>query len=151
MTRIFGADILDELEEIAEDNLNTMLQTIRTTRSDTTLQDIREISFGNVKRNFPELVITLFDSETKNEELNIDIADTPEEYPVQLRILFKSTAGNEEKQAEYYIEALQRIYHGYKSDDISWITVEGGIRGEAYDEMRETFKVAGISATVRIY
>jgi hypothetical protein len=151
MARFYGADVSAKIKTILTASLNTTLATIKTARSDSGLEDVRVINIGIVDRNFPECVINLQDSELIVDELNLDIADTPEEFPAEVLILFKDNTVNTALRLEYYIEALQKIFHGYKDADISWIAVTGSIRADAYNEQRETFKIAGVNITVRIY
>lgn len=148
--RFFGADVAGELKTIATAELNTMLELIKTERADTGLELINRFNIGICERQFPELTINMQNSKLQVDELNLDITDTPEEYPAELIISFKDNTDKIALRVEYYIEALQRVFHGYKSSDISWIEVTETIRADAYTEKMETFKVAGIMINVRI-
>lgn len=149
--RYFGADILTLLKKIATDDLNNMIDTIKTERGDSGLEKIRKINTGICERQYPECVINLQDSTNVSSELNLTIDDTSEEYPAEILIVMKDNTEKIDLRMEYYIEALQRIFHGYADDSISWIEFTSGIRADAYTEQRETLKIAGIKINVRIY
>ena len=148
--RFFGADVITTLKKIATDELNAMLTTIQTERTDLGLELVRKINVGICERQYPECVIDLQDSTLISEELNLDILNTSESYPAEIKIVMKDNTDKIAFRMEYYIEALQRIYHGYSDANISWIEVVTGIRADAYTEQKETLKVAGVSIKVRI-
>jgi len=148
--RYFGADVLTILKTIATNSLNTTIALIQTERTDTGLELISKINVGKVERQYPECVINLQDSTLISEELNLDITDTPETYPAEVLILLRDNTDNISLRQEYYLEALQRIYHGYTDANVSWITVENCIRTAAYTEQKETLRVIGVSLSIRI-
>ena len=148
--RYFGADIITAVKTIATNNLNPMLEIIKVERGDTGLETIRKINVGIVERQYPECVINLQDSILVEEELTLDLLNTPEVFPVEVLIVMKDNTDLIALRVEYYIEALQRIFNGYTDSKISWISVKNSIRADAYTEQKETLKVAGILIDVRI-
>jgi hypothetical protein len=148
--RFFGADVITSLKTIATSNLNTMIDLIKTERSDTGVESIKRIDSGNFQRQYPECMINLGDSLVESEELNLDISDTPEIYPVDVLIALAINSDKITLRQEYYIEALERIYHGYKDINISWISVMDCIRVNAYTEQNELLRVVGVKLSVRI-
>lgn len=149
--REFGADILTTLKKIATDDLNNMIDTIKTERTDTGFENVLRINTGLIERQYPECFIKLGDSEVLSEELTMDIYNTGEIYNAEVMILFKDNTDYLFLRMEYYIEALKRIYHGYQSGTISYILVTGGIRADVYTEQKETLKSAGVSLKIRVF
>ena len=148
--RFFGADVITSLKTIATADLNTMIDLIKVERSDAGVESIKRIDSGNFQRQYPECMINLGDSLVESEELNLDIADTPEIYPVDVLIAMAINSDKITLRQEYYIEALERIYHGYKDLNISWVSVTDYIRVNAYTEQNEVLRVVGVKLSVRI-
>lgn len=150
--RYYGADVLNLLKDIASDNLNDALDLIRTARADSGLLDVIKFSTGVIERQYPECLIKLQDSTNVSTELNLDIDNTSEEYPAEILVLMKDLTDKIDLRVEYYIEALQKIFHGYSDSNVSWIEFVTGIRADVYNsDQRETLKAAGIAVKVRIY
>ena len=148
--RYFGSDIISTLETISA-GVNAMLVTIGTERSYTGIEQIKKINYGRFDRQFPEIVIMLKPSEVLSEELNLDIKDTPEIYPFEILVGMNDNTPDIFKRQEIYIEALQRVFHGYADTNISYIVVDESIRADVYEEgSKETFKIAGIGGKIRI-
>lgn len=148
--RFFGADVLTTLKTIATSNLNDMLDTIATERSLADIEHVGKYNIGKLEMQLPECFILLGDSEVLIEELNLDIADTPETYPAEVLIAMRDNTDDIHLKQEYYAEALQRIYHGYHDTNISWIAVKDVIRADGYTKDKQTFKIIGVSLTIRI-
>jgi hypothetical protein len=148
--RFFGADIITKIKDIAVADYNNILTTIKSERSDSGLELIRKFNTGICERQYPECVINLKDSSMIIEELDLDIYNTPEEFPIEILVAIRDNTDNIALRQEYYIEGLQRTFHGYHDTDISWITVESSIRAEAYTEQKETLRIIGVSINVRI-
>lgn len=149
--RYFGGDILSWIKTYLESNLNNMLDTISSERSlSTSIEHIISFEYGRTRRQYPECIILMKDSKTEIEELNIEIEDTPEDFPIDIMVLLKENSEGIYIDLEYYIEALQRIFHGYKDDYISWVIVTGSIRADAFNEQNEILKVVGVSLNIRV-
>jgi len=151
MSRFYGSDVITRLQKIGSDNLNNMLQTIMTERSYTGIELVSKFNIGICERQYPECVVNLKDSELDVDELNLDIEQTPEVFPAEIIIIMRDNTADIALRMEYYIEAMQRIFHGYKDVDISWISVKNSIRANGYTEQKETLKIIGIEVEVRIF
>jgi hypothetical protein len=149
MSRIFGADVLDKVHARLTAELNIMIDTISEERSVSGLAHVKKINFGAFERQFPECLITIDNSEIDMESISSDIMQTSEEWPLEVVVVFKDVSTIPYHKQEYYIEALARVLNGYSDEDITWILVNGSVRVNMYTESKETFRVVGVTATVR--
>lgn len=154
--RMFGADVLVKIQTILSSSLGTELTTIASERS-ITIPAVNNILIGNSERQFPECIITLGNSNVKNDEnLTMDIDKTPEEYPIEVVIVYKDLTQqpgthryDDKIRQECYIEALQKVLHGYSDEDVDYMIVTSCIRDSAYTEQKEWLKVVGVAVLLK--
>jgi hypothetical protein len=149
--RFFGYDVRFALYTKLNSDFNTMIDTIRTERSDTTIPHVMNISIDNPKNQYPEIYIDITESEVLNdEELTTNINLIPEIYTVEINSIIKTQLGSIDNYADYYIEALQRILQGYHTSDITWGIITGTIRDDISDKQNQTYKICGVRLQIRI-
>ena len=157
MSRIYGSDILAKVVSIMEEgrlfndvvkNYSDILDEVALERG-FELEHLLSVSIDYMKNQYPEACIRLGDSEMIDEELSLDIDNTGEVYPVDVMVMLIDIEEIYSKQ-ECYIEALQKLFYGYTDDDITYIICERTIRGRAYNEQEQIFKVMGVSLKIRI-
>lgn len=149
MDRIYGYDVLTALKNLLSANLNTQIGLIKAARGDAGVLNINKITTGYSERQYPECLISLQDSTPKNDDLNFDIDNTPEVFPVEVVVIFRDNTQNPYLRQEIYIEALQKTLQGYSSEQITWILLTGSIRAKAYTESKETLIVGGVSIDIK--
>jgi len=149
MSRIYGDQVLTILGEVLKERLNVVLTEILTDKEDLDCPLVKKINIGYSERQYPECLITLNDSEVDVDTLDMDIDQTPEQYPVDIVIVLKDNTSKTYLRQEYYIKALQKSLHGYSDPSITWIVVTGSIRANMYTEQKETLRVVGVSIIVK--
>lgn len=148
-TRIYGDEVLSGIESLLNENLNTNLTEILTDREDLSCPLVKKVNIGYSERQYPECLISLEDSSVDLDTLDMDIDQTPEEYPVDVVIVLKDNTAKTYLRQEYYIKALQKTLHGFSSPMFSWIVVTGSIRANMYTEQKETLRIVGVSIIAR--
>ena len=149
MSRIYGQDIKDKLVSIATSDLNTMIDAIEVERS-VSIPAVLNIVTNYKNNQLPELFIELQDSVVEPETLSYDIDNLTEIYTASLMIGYKDNTNDRDDLAEYYIEALTRIFINYCDEDITWMFYLGSIRTEAIAVEGFTLKACGINLEIRI-
>lgn len=149
MSRAYGDDILNSVQDLLQDRLNTELTAILTDKEDLDCPTVKKVNIGYSERQYPECLITLNDSLVEPDTLDLDIDQTPEEYPVDVVIVLKDNTPKTYLRQEYYIKALQKTLHGFTDSNITWILVTGSIRANMYTEQKETLRIVGVSIIVR--
>jgi hypothetical protein len=150
MARFFGADVIARVQEVLVAEMPAMIALIQTERSDPEFKAPTKYNIGYLERQFPECLISMDNSEVEMSQISMDIGNTPEQYPAEVVVVSKDITDKAYLRQEYYIEALQRVLHGYNDEDITWIVVTGTIRANMYTEQKETLRVTGVSITARI-
>lgn len=151
MARYYGYDVRNLIKTKLESDFNTMITTIRTERSDSTIPLVVNITIDKMKHQYPEIYIDITESELINDfELTSSIDLTPEIFMVEITAILKSQLDTIDVHADYYIEAMQRILHGYNDSNITWILTNKTIRTDVTDEKKQTYKVCGVVCEIRI-
>lgn len=150
MPRTYGVGILQTVQTLLETNLNSKITELGTKYSVTDMEQVLKVSVGFVERQYPECHISLDDSTIPgDQQLSMDIDQTYEDYPMDVVIILKDITNLTYVKQEIYIEALQRVLHGYSDSNITWILVTGGIRADMYTEKKEILRTVGVSLTIR--
>jgi hypothetical protein len=150
MTRYYSRDVLTFLVTYLTTNLNSTIQAINTTRTDTT-PDVISFIYANSQNQFPECFVSIDDSEVEVIELGKSFDGSNETYNCSVIIGIKSNDTNLNLWVENYIEAIFKTLHGYSDNNISWIACKSSIRDEINIKEMQTFKVCGWKIEVRIY
>lgn len=151
MSRYFGKDVRTALKTKLDTEFNTKIDLIRTERSDITIPYVQNITIDKLKNQYPEITIDITESEVYNEEeLTNDINLVPEIYTIEIIAIIKTQLDSIDNYADYYIEAMQRILHGYNTSNITWCLIIKTIRDDISDKQNQTYKACGIQAQVRI-
>lgn len=145
----FAADVLTAVYTKISSEINTMLATIRTERSDTTLPDVLNVTYGLPTGQLPEIVITMETTDQPDELLQDNITIDPQVYNLQIMLTSQGIDALFQLHMCYYLEALQRLLHGCQISGITWVRCKDSIIDNITAE-NEIYKFVGIKLEVRI-
>lgn len=158
MSRIYGPELLKKVKIILEEgrlnddgSITTYSNLLDEESAETglNLEHLLAVSVDYMQGQYPEACIRFKNSKVETEELSLDIENTTEDYPIDICIMLIDNEDIYTKQ-EYYIKCLQKLFHGYQDEDIVYIVCTGCIRGTAYNEQEQIFKVMGVELEARI-
>lgn len=149
--RFFGHDVKVALKTKLDADFNTMIDTIRTERADSTIPYVNNFTFTELTYNYPEGTIVFHDkTELQKEILSDNILIEPELYPVRITITIMTNINLVDYYMDYYIEALERVLHGANISGFTWIRAENTEQNYFIDESTQTYRSGYVDFEVRI-